>query len=52
MPQVGVATLTLSSVLLVPALAGYVGAVRESRVCLILVREEQIRLNLKHIDNC
>ena len=36
--QLGWAGLSLGLVLLTPAFIGYVGAVRESRLCLILVR--------------
>ena len=36
--QLGWAALSLALVFLAPAFIGYVGAVRESRLCLILVR--------------
>ena len=35
----GAALLCLSLILAIPATTGYVGAVRENRVCLIMVRE-------------
>ena len=38
--QLGWASLSLALVFLTPAFIGYVGAVRESRLCLILVRGE------------
>ena len=36
--ELGWAALTITLVLIIPAFIGYVGSVRESRLCLILVR--------------
>ena len=42
--QLGWLSLTISFIWLLPAFVGYVGAVRESRICLILVSFLGLRL--------
>ena len=49
--QLGWAALSLALVFLAPAFIGYVGAVRESRLCLILVRRLLSVDNPRRIDN-